>query len=168
MAAIRVLRKGFVSRWNPDTSQSALLYYYYRTGYLPTYEVDYPTVAADPRGYVYIRKASGGLYLATSSHPTGDVSILPGDVRGAVLYLVEKDPITTPDLAVSKTANSSIYLPQGAITYNVAVQNFGAGLASGVVVTDASAQRCHALVSHHQPRRSLHAPGRQLGRLQSG
>ncbi|MCB0251687.1 MAG: DUF11 domain-containing protein, partial [Anaerolineae bacterium] len=50
---------------------------------------------------------------------------------------VEKDPITTPDLAVSKTANSSIYLPQGAITYNVAVQNFGAGLASGVVVTDA-------------------------------
>ena len=68
---------------------------------------------------------------------SGMVSILQGDVRGLAFRVVKSDPITSPDLSVSKTAASSFFLPEDAITYKVAVQNFGAGLASGVVVTDA-------------------------------
>ena len=144
------------------------MYYYYCTGYLPTYEIDYPSWLPTRAAMCYIGKAAGGLYRSTSSNPTGDVSVLQGDVRAAASYLVENDPITTPDLSVSKTANSSFVLPEDPDHLHGGDPELRRRAGQRRGRDRRAAQRRDVLVGHHQPRRSLHAAGRQLARLRSG
>ncbi|QLQ05237.1 MAG: DUF11 domain-containing protein [Anaerolineae bacterium] len=100
-----------------------------------------------PASWVW-RPTRGSVYIVTDARPAnftrtpglqrvGGSSILSGAIYGTAFTLVDSAPITTPDLSVSKTANAPFFLPQAPITYSVTIQNSGAGLASGVVLTDA-------------------------------
>ncbi|HRI57386.1 MAG TPA: hypothetical protein PK170_09860, partial [Anaerolineae bacterium] len=123
--------------YDPDSGGSQWLY---REPQQPrTNAPSFLGVAADPRGSVYIvTDARPANFTRTPGlQRVGGSSILSGAIYGTAFTLVDSAPITTPDLSVSKTANAPFFLPQAPITYSVTIQNTGAGLASGVVLTDA-------------------------------
>ncbi|MBE2233503.1 MAG: DUF11 domain-containing protein, partial [Anaerolinea sp.] len=122
--------------WDPNGGGSQWIYRGQVNSYANTPNL--LAVAADPRGSVYISSDASLLYpsQAPGFRRVNGATILSGTVYGAAFTLVGSTPITTPDLAVSKQADAPIFLPESSIAWSLTIENTGAGMASGVVVTD--------------------------------